>query len=241
MKRSYQISLNHLAIGRCLLCLQPSLRALDLCACCETDLPWLDVRSTFKNSANEATGFQERLLLQQTQADALVTPLAYERETVWLINQQKKTAGRIASRVLADLLATAVEAAYIGRTLPNLLIPVPLHWRRELRRGINQCEVLAYWLGKRLPIKVRSDLTMRHRFTQKQSLLRHAERQTNIADAFRPTKKGHRCLSGQSIALLDDVVTTGATLGSLAKCLRVAGAGDIHLWVPVRALDPAQV
>ena len=232
--------LGHPGLGRCLLCLLPSDAASDLCLYCRTDLPRLNIESGFLNShcdqpKNIGTTEQYRLL-RRSHAAAVVTPLAYEREVVWLINQQKHRSGRVASRVLAELLADSIAAAYAEQPLPSRVIPVPLHWYRELRRGVNQSEVLAHWLSKRLPIKVHTNWVRRNRMTHKQSLLGHAERQANVAQAFSATRAGRRQIPGRSIALLDDVLTTGATLGALATSVRAAGAGEIHLWTPARAM-----
>ena len=224
------------ALGRCVLCLLPSKRSRDLCVHCEADLPWL-TDHTILPAADDPTAYSRHSLqLSPRAVAAVVTPLAYERETVWLINQQKRPPGRIASRVLAHLLADTIETTYADRDLPSMVIPVPLHWRRELRRGMNQAQVLVHWLTQRLPIPSHAGLLRRHKPTAKQSLLGQAERQSNVAGAFRLTPRARKRIQSQTIAVVDDVLTTGATLNAIAHCLRDAGAADIHLWAPARAL-----
>jgi len=223
-------------MGRCILCLQDSHSPEDLCRYCDADLPRLRDAQVVANRGDLAPYRRRHLQLSSTVIRALVAPLAYEREAIWLINQQKKPTGRIASRVLANLLATSIRGAYTPHTLPNRIVPVPLHWRQELRRGVNQSQVLAHWLGRRTGIKSQPDWLVRHRATTKQSSLGYGDRQTNVAGAFRTTARGRIQIQDQTIAVVDDVITTGATLNAVAACLQAAGAKEVHLWAPTRAL-----
>ena len=223
-------------IGRCVLCLMPSKRARDICRHCEADLPWLADQAILPSADDRAAYSRHSLQLSRRAVTAVVAPLAYEREIVWLINQQKRPSGRVASRVLAQLLAQRIKATYANHDLPDFVIPVPLHWRRELRRGVNQAQMLVHWLSRSLPIRPRFDLLRRNRPTAKQSLLGHAERQSNVAGAFSLTAHGRKRIEAKTIAVVDDVLTTGATLNSIARCLTDAGVANVHLWAPARAV-----
>jgi ComF family protein len=113
-------------------------------------------------------------------------------------------------------------------------VPVPLHASRLKERGFNQAVELARPISKRLKLKVRLDLCERSRATQVQSKLDSDERRKNLKDAF--TVKAP--VQGLHLALLDDVVTTGATAESLARTLREAGARRVTLWSVCRAASP---
>lgn len=100
----------------------------------------------------------------------------------------------------------------------DLLVPVPLHWRRRLQRGYNQSELLCRGIAEVLGRPVNSRSLRRHRYTHQQSLQSSLDREENVKDAFcirHPEK-----LEGHHILLVDDVLTTGATLGSCGEALK---------------------
>ncbi|MEN7342396.1 MAG: hypothetical protein AAAFM81_05605 [Pseudomonadota bacterium] len=107
--------------------------------------------------------------------------------------------------------------------LPDVLIPVPLHHWRLRRRGFNQAERIAAMLSKRVGVPTVADLVARGKATKPQPGLRPAERVINLADAF----VLRRPVLGLSICLVDDIVTTRATLNSLAGVLAAGGAQRI--------------
>ncbi len=106
----------------------------------------------------------------------------------------------------------------------DLVVPVPLHWRRRLTRGYNQAAAIARPLGRALELPV-APLLRRRRATPPQSRLHKKERRKNLRRAFAVYRPG-RC-RGRRVLLVDDVVTTGATLEAAARCLRRAGARSV--------------
>jgi ComF family protein len=104
-----------------------------------------------------------------------------------------------------------------------VLVPVPLHWRKEFERGFNQAELLAKEASKILDIPVSKALKRRRSTTPQQSLEK-AERFKNLEFAFEglPTK-----LRGRSVILVDDVCTSGATLAECAREVRRCGATNV--------------
>ena len=170
-----------------------------------------------------------------------VAPLAYAGCATAMVHQQKNRKGAVAARVLAELLGDAVLQHYaLEPVRPALLIPVPLHWRRQWQRGYNQSTILASHLSHRLGIPIATNLARRARATQSQQQLDIADRAANMHNAFvvrRPNLIPN--LNNTIIAIIDDVVTTGATAQALAVSLLRAGAPEVHLWSPTRAiLDP---
>lgn len=130
------------------------------------------------------------------------------------------------ARYLGRLLGREIKADDWWRGYESL-VPVPLHPSRYRQRGYNQSERFAQGLHSELKLPVRQDLVRRIRNTRSQTGLSREQREANVTDAFeaRPTAAGRRLL------LVDDVVTTGATLLSLASSLRRVGVGRLGLLV----------
>ena len=109
----------------------------------------------------------------------------------------------------------------------DALVPVPLHWWRRMRRGYNQSELLCRGIATVMPRKVFTDVVIRHRYTRQQSLQSAVARSHNVDGAFR--LRHSRQLEGRHILLVDDVLTTGATLGACTDVL--LGIKDVRLSV----------
>lgn len=108
----------------------------------------------------------------------------------------------------------------------DVVIPIPLHWHRRLARGYNQAEAIASPLAKRLRRPMVHALR-RNRSTRPQALLGRRQRQINLRRAFAIRRVGGRRILNRRVLLVDDVVTTGATLVTAADCLRTAGAQSV--------------
>ena len=100
----------------------------------------------------------------------------------------------------------------------DLLVPVPLHWRRRLQRGYNQSELLCRGIAEILGRPVNTRSLRRHRYTHQQSLQVSLDREENVKDAF--SIRHPEELEGRHILLVDDVLTTGATIGSCGEVLK---------------------
>ena len=106
------------------------------------------------------------------------------------------------------------------------LIPVPLHKARKRERGFNQSEILAEALAQKLNLRLPQNILIRIKNTKDQTKLSIEERKQNVAGAFQ-VQDQHKILHGQKIILVDDVITTGATLNECARVLKQAGAKEI--------------
>lgn len=100
----------------------------------------------------------------------------------------------------------------------DLLVPVPLHWRRRLSRGYNQSELLCRGISQITGRPVNTRALVRHRNTDQQSLQSGTDREANVEGAFRLRRPDD--LRGKHILLVDDVLTTGATLSSCYDALK---------------------
>lgn len=109
----------------------------------------------------------------------------------------------------------------------DALVPIPLHWRRRLMRGYNQSELLCRGVGEVFNVPVCNDAVMRHRYTRQQSLQQSANRTSNVEGAFK-VRKPER-LVGKHVLLVDDVLTTGATIAACADV--IAAVPDVRISV----------
>jgi ComF family protein len=117
----------------------------------------------------------------------------------------------------------------------DALSPVPLARARERERGFNQAALLARRIGRRLDIPIRSRWLARVRSTRPQSDLSAAERRANVCDAFRASAR----VAGCHVLVVDDILTTGATLDACARALRAAGARRIGALTVARVVHAA--
>lgn len=213
---------------RCLLCQGRSAQLL--CSPCDNDLPWN--RAACRSCARPVPSIEIehcRYCARRRPAfDAAIAAFRYEAPVDRAIQGLKYNADFLAARWLGEALATAVRDSDAAR--PELLIPVPLHAGRLRRRGYNQALELGRIVGRELGIALRPDLARRQRATDDQIGKTAHERRRNVRGAF-AIGAGVR---GRPIALLDDVMTTGSTLGELARTCRAAGATRVDCWVIAR-------
>ena len=115
----------------------------------------------------------------------------------------------------------------------DVVVPVPLHWWRQYRRGFNQACDLARSLG--MPV---ADVLIRTRRTRAQVELPADRRRTNVRGAFRlGSRRSRTLIAGRTIVLVDDVSTTGATLEECAKVLKEAGAANVYALTAARVIS----
>jgi ComF family protein len=129
----------------------------------------------------------------------------------------------------------------LARALPreqnfDVIVPMPLHWRKRWQRGFNQSELLAREIGRRTHVPLRHALR-RIKNTPSQAGLTSAKRRRNVSGAFQASRraKNRGWLDGRSVLLIDDVMTTGATAASCARALKRAGARHVTLLTLARA------
>jgi ComF family protein len=167
--------------------------------------------------------------------------LAWAASAVWLdhgparrlVHALKYGGWRLAAGPMAVRMAR--ECAGALRDV-DVLVPVPLGRVRRRERGHNQAEALATALGARMGVEVAADALVRSRETMTQTALAPAARQRNVQGAF---GTGERPLVGRRVAIVDDVLTTGATLGAAAEALASSGAAMIGAVTFGRALVPS--
>ena len=142
---------------------------------------------------------------------------------------------------LAPLLAERLLEA-IGRdpqAMPHWVMPVPLAPQRLAERGYNQAWEIARRVARRLGCRADAHCLLRPLDGAHQAELKLAQRQRNVARAFVVQPRRGVSLHGQHVALVDDVMTSGATLHEAAAALRRAGAARVDAWVVARTPAPA--
>ena len=147
--------------------------------------------------------------------------------------------GRVLSRLVQRRLPSHDRAeanpldVVPGASVPDALVPVPLHWSRTLRRGFNPAAELAVPLAKSMQCRLLLSPLRRNRATVAQSGLDAAERRKNLRGAFRWHSPSP---PPQHVVLIDDVVTTGATATECARVLLRSGAKRVDVWAIARAV-----
>ena len=152
-------------------------------------------------------------------ADHLVTRLKYGEQLA---------AAKTLGRVLGDAVASDER--------PDLVLPLPLHPARERRRGFNQAMEIARVAAAALALPVRRGLLARTRATAEQAGLGRRARLRNVRGCFQAASN----CSGLHLAVVDDVMTTGATMAAASEALLAAGAARVDAWCVARALGGAE-
>ncbi len=143
-----------------------------------------------------------------------------------------KFAGRLqVVPFFVEEMMLCLKRAYKGRTLPSVLIPVPLQYSRQFKRGFNQAHEIGRRVATALGCSYEPHLVRKRKSTRAQATLNKEARLRNVLGCFEVVGKWQ----GGSVALIDDVMTTGSTLSELAHTLQRAGATEIHVWVMARA------
>lgn len=164
-----------------------------------------------------------------------VVAVDYVHPWTRLIQALKFNEGCEWAKPLAALLAQAVTQTGASA---DLLVALPLHEQRLRRRGFNQSWLLAQALGRQLGLPATAEALARWRSTEHQVALDHRARRLNLQGAFMPDPLHGRQLAGQHIALIDDVMTTGATCHAACTAALEGGAASVSLWLLARTPLP---
>ena len=220
---------------RCELCAGVSGTEL-VCNACMRDLPWLSSACPVCALPTSTGGVCGPCLSDPPPFDATIAAFSYAFPIDRLIHSLKYQ-GRLA---LAEWCADAILAR---RELPNSgvssrpdrLIALPLAIDRQRERGYNQAQEIARVISARTGIQLLPHGLSRVRATPPQAALPWTERAKNVRGAF----SCELDLLGLTVALVDDVMTTGASLTEAARVLKASGAASVENWVVARTLPPA--
>lgn len=212
----------------CMLCGGMSRNGL-CCKACEASLPYLDAAHcpicARPSSLGEVCG---HCLKQPPVFTHTVAAFSYQFPLDKLI-QALKYRQQLA---LADFFACKLLQKIDHNNLPDYLIAMPLHPAKLRRRGFNQAQLIAAKLANKLHLPLLPHVCIRLRDTPSQTTLPWLERSKNMQGAFHCEMD----LSGMRVALIDDVLTTGASLNALATAVQKCGASEISAWVAARTV-----
>jgi len=200
---------------------------MGICSNCLDDMPWHRAEQCPQCALLAYDGrLCGNCLAAAPEFDATTASFRYEYPLNSMLQRYKY--GQ--SLVMANTFSTLLSAAIYTR--PDIVIPMPLHPKRLQERGFNQSLEIARIMSKQLGIQVEMNACRRIKLSPPQASLPLKQRVKNMKGAFSCTTR----LDGLRVALLDDVMTTGASLNALAKAVKSAGASHVECWVVARTL-----
>lgn len=216
--------------GRCLACGEAGTDAIELCSTCLSGLPWLGPACPCCALPLPGTGSGPCSACQAAPPPLteVHAPCLYADPIDRLLPRFKFHHDLSAGRLLSQLMAEHCSAL----PRPDALVPVPLHRARLRQRGYDQALELTRPLAAALGIHLRTDLLQRVRATAQQTRLDASARARNLHGAFRASAL---TAPPAHVVLVDDVMTTGATLHAAARALHQAGVGRVDAWICARA------
>ncbi|MDB5982809.1 MAG: amidophosphoribosyltransferase [Pseudomonas sp.] len=222
----------------CLLCDECTDATFPICTGCEADLPWLGDHCEGCALPMPMSGLTCGQCLRQPPAfSEVVVPWRYDFPIDALVTRFKHQGKWPMGRLLAQLLGQSLEHRFAeGLQRPDCLLPVPLARKRLRQRGYNQAEMLARWLGAQLAIPMDDRVLRRVLETPAQQGLDAKARQRNLRKAFALADDAQ--VDGRHFAVIDDVLTTGATVNAVTQLLIKAGARRVDVYCLARTPKP---
>lgn len=217
--------------GICVLCRSYTDQRMDLCRACSADLrpnvgacPRCAIPSPARGGECPACQVAPPPYVRA------VVPYLYVPPLTRLIHGLKHGNGLIEARILAALMAEALTA----EDAPDVIVPVPLTYRRRTQRGYNQAALLASQIARTVGAPVDYHGLRRIRHAPPQRSLDASARRRNQLGAYRACGDFFE----KNIAIVDDVMTTGATAAEVATTLIDAGAANVCIWAAARTMAP---
>lgn len=207
---------------RCCLCMQPDQHGF--CHQCKQLLPWLGCACMKCGTTLPTEGICGRCQTKPVGFDSATIPFRYIDPISHQIHSLKYQRKLAVAPALGKMLATQV-VKNMSR-LPDALLPVPLHINRIKQRGFNQAGLIAESTGKLLGIPVDYGIISRAKDTASQTSLNQEERGKNMLNAFAVNVNGRY----DAVAVIDDVITSGATIDAICTELRLNGYDNISAW-----------
>ena len=192
-----------------------------VCPSCEPALPRLRGPRCSSCATPGPAGMCEMCAVRRPSYDKIISPYLMDGTVRVAVHDLKYRNLRAAAPALGRLMARHVRESRIDA---DLVIPVPIHRKRERQRGYNQSQHLATAIAKELGLPIESGTLRKLRETEPQVTMPNDEdRRNNLAGAFSCDGR----LTGSCVLLVDDVVTTGSTMSACAEALKVSGAAAV--------------
>lgn len=189
-----------------------------ICGACRSQIKELSIHDELYREKREQ-------LLQHGHIAGLASRFRFEKDGTLqnLIHQLKYDEMTVIGLEFGRMLAETFPAMLGECTLAGI-VPVPLHPVKQRERGYNQSLYIARGISERTGIVVLPNLLRRTRHTRSQTKLNADERRVNVAEAFAVNRRSRFPIGGSTLLLVDDIITTGATIVECAKALKAAGA-----------------
>lgn len=234
-------SLSRLLCHHCFLCGESLVneRSGQLCRRCQQDLPYFqrvceqcgrELATTPESSLSRCGSCLSRPPL----FDRVISAYVYASPVKQLVTQFKYQRQLAIGVILADSILARIQETGTSVNQPvEAILPVPLHPSRLRQRGFNQALELARPIASKLDLPLLISSVHRHRNTPEQSSLTGKERRQNLKNAFSMEKQ----IPYKSLAIVDDVMTTGSTVEELCRLLKKNGVEYIEVWCAARAAN----
>jgi len=207
---------------RCSLCLQPC--RIGFCDKCQVLLPWKVTCCSRCGVTLPAAGICGQCQKQPPPYGETVVAFEYLDPIAHFIHLLKYHSQPVYATTLGTMLA--IHAVKNCRVIPDALVPIPLYNRKLRQRGYNQAELVADTVGRLLQIPVDKGLLQRVRNTHSQTSLELTERRKNMHNAFAVIAAGRY----DAVAVIDDVITSGATMNAACTALKLNDYKTISAW-----------
>lgn len=214
---------------RCLLCLAKADQPRDLCSKCQQELPWLTIACERCALPLPVAGHCGRCLKNPPAFQQVKALWRYENVVTQMVMGLKFSRKLVYARLMGELLANRFVEYYQGQ-LPEAIIPIPLHPKRLRSRGYNQALELAKPIAKLSSLPLETKRVQRALYTEEQAKLPLERRLRNVAEAF----ACRQILPFKHVAVVDDVVTTTATVEQFSQLLLKNGVKRVDVWCSAR-------
>jgi len=217
---------SHFTTSTCILCHSSTHSTLCLCSHCLNDFPLMTHSCPQCGNAlsTKTSGLCGSCQKHPPSVDKTFSLFHYKTPVDHLIKQLKFNHSIIPADLFGKLMAKAIAQQNI--TLPDALIPIPLHSNRIRERGFNQAIEIARPLAKAFKIPLINNRVIRSKHTRPQTDCSAKERSNNLKNSF-------NCITPlpyQRVAIIDDVISTGTTINEVAKILKQQGVKEVYAW-----------
>lgn len=224
--------LNLLLKQTCFLCTNHNGGTLGLCDACLNALPWHNAPQCPQCGLISDGSVCGSCLSSSPSFDASHALFTYDYPVDSLLQHYKYRGTLHLANTFASLLLQKQLSESRSKPTIDLIMPMPMHATRLKQRGFNQALEISRLLGRHMNIRLDHQSCQRIKCSPPQASLPLKERIKNIRGAFHCQQN----LQGLNIAMIDDVMTTGASMNELAKTLKQAGAAHVECWVIARTL-----
>lgn len=217
--------------GRCPVCTEIVMpKGRLVCTECEPKVPYIAGARCYlcsKQLGDESLEYcydcLERMRKKELFFERCVAPLRYNADMRRTMERLKYSNKREYAKFFAECMVHAYGEC-IKAWKADILVPVPIHRLRMIKRGYNQAALIAEHLNKLLQLELREDVLVRTKNTVVQNKLNDKDRRKNVTGAFKIQKNVVQC---KKVILVDDIYTTGSTINSCARILKEAGASQV--------------